>query len=196
MTAELLPPAQRQTAASLQLTKWCSLSERGECLHPLPQLRSPLPPPHASLSQESFPTLLSMSLFISLHFCSFQAWCKSTLLASVYFCLCFFYALNAVPSLSFCFLYWLRREEIRAKQGTLGEPISFWNISVSRRQWETRGNGERMEQESDDKKTSVTDRKGSAVQTDKEEWGAPSDPFWFKQAASAAHSLCRGLISI
>lgn len=150
----------------------------------------------SSLSQESFTTLLSMSLFISLHFCSFQAWCKSTLLASVYFCLCFYYALNAVLSLSFCFLYWLRREEIRAKQGTLGEPISFWNISVSRRQWETRGNGERTEQESDDKKTSVTDRKGSAVQTDKEEWGAPSDPLWFKQAASAAHSLCRGLISI
>lgn len=53
-----------------------------------------------------------------------------------------------------------------------------------------------MQQEEDDKKTSVTDSKGSAVQTDKEEWEAWSDTFWFKQAASAVHSLCWGLISI
>lgn len=48
----------------------------------------------------------------------------------------------------------------------------------------------------DDKKRRVADRKGSAVQTDKEGREVASDSFSLEQAASAAHSLCGGLISI
>lgn len=86
MTVQLLPPAQRQGAGFVQLTK-CSLSKRPESRHPLPQLRSPLGPRHASISKDSFAFLLSASLFTPVHFCLHQAWWKSTLFLFIFaFC--------------------------------------------------------------------------------------------------------------
>lgn len=108
--------------------------QRAESLHPLPEHRSPFSPPHASLSKDAFTTFLPISLFTSIHFCSFHTWWNSTLHASVYFCH-FFFMHSMQSSL---FLHWVRLEEIREQQGNSRVTHQLWNISMSTRQWKRR----------------------------------------------------------
>lgn len=136
MTVQLLPPAQRQRAGSVQLTKWCSLSRRPESLHPLPQLRSLLSPRHASLSKDSSAPLLA-GLPTPVHFCPLP--CMHL----------FIFAFSFIRSVPSCpFLGSVRLEETWRQRGSSRVTHQLWNLGMSRRQRETMGEiGERMKDE-------------------------------------------------